>query len=115
MAALRSVAVLLSAASILIVVAAAAANAAPAPATAPAPPKAPPPSAAELLHNDPAYIAREHRLEAMFGNARDRDPTGQVAREHAQALAERRACADKACLDSWFRRREAALKQYVEN
>jgi hypothetical protein len=84
------------------------------PAAAPAPPKRQP-TAAELLRDDPAYIAREGRLEALYGNAKDRDPTGQVEREQAQALAERRACAGKTCLDRWFSRREAALKQYVEN
>jgi hypothetical protein len=73
------------------------------------------PTAAELLRDDPAYQARERRLEGLFGNARDRDPTGQVEREHGAALAERRACVDKACLDAWFRRREAALHQYVDN
>jgi hypothetical protein len=73
------------------------------------------PTAAELLRDDPTYQARERRLEGLFGNARDRDPTGQVEREHSAALAERRACVDKACLDAWFRRREAALHQYVDN
>lgn len=83
---------------------------------APAPP-APrrQPAAAELLRDDPAYAAKERTIEALYGNARERDPTGQVEREQASALAERRACADRACLDAWFRRREAALKQYVEN
>ena len=82
---------------------------------APAPPPKRQPTAAELLRDDPAYQSKDRAIEALYGNARDRDPTGQVAAEHAQALAQRRACADKACLDSWFRRREAALKQYVEN
>jgi len=72
-------------------------------------------TAAELLRDDPAYQARDRRLEALYGNARDRDPTGQVEREHGAALVERRACVDRACLDAWFRRREAALRQYVDN
>ena len=73
------------------------------------------PTAAELLHDDPGYAARERKLEALYENAKERDPTGQVERAQAAALAERRACADRACLDTWFRRREAALKQYVED
>jgi len=73
------------------------------------------PTAAELLRDDPAYAAKEHKLEALYENAKERDPTGQVERGQAAALAERRACADRACLDDWFRRRERALKQYVEN
>lgn len=85
-----------------------------APASAPAPPKRQP-TAAELLRDDPVYAEKERRLDALYGNARERDPTGQVEREQANALAERRACVDKACLDAWFRRREAALRQYVEN
>ncbi len=74
-----------------------------------------PPTAAELLRDDPGYGARERKLDALYENAKDRDPTGQVEREQASALAQRRACADKACLDRWFSRREAALRTYVEN
>jgi hypothetical protein len=73
------------------------------------------PTAAELLRDDPAYAAKERALDALYQNARDRDPTGQVEREEATAVAERRGCGDKKCLDAWFRRREAALRQYVEN
>ena len=85
----------------------------PAAAAAPLPPREP--TAAELLQYDPRYIAREHRLEALYGNAKERDPTGQVEQEQAAALAARRTCFDRACLDAWFSRREAQLKQYVEN
>ena len=56
------------------------------PAAAPAP-RQREPSAAELLQYDPRYIAREHRLEALYGNAKERDPTGQVEHEQAAALA----------------------------
>jgi hypothetical protein len=86
-----------------------------APAAAAEPQKREEPTAAELLHDDPGYEARERKLEALYQNAKERDPTGQVERAQAAALAERRACADRACLDAWFRRREAALKQYVED
>jgi hypothetical protein len=71
-------------------------------------------TAAELLRDDPAYAARESTLDALYQNAKERDPTGQVEREQALALAERRACAGRACLDAWFRRREAALRAYVQ-
>lgn len=80
----------------------------------PGPPQRPP-TAAELLRDDPGFRKRERRLEALYENAKERDPTGQVERAQAAALAERRACADRACLEDWFRRREHALKQYVEN
>lgn len=73
------------------------------------------PTAAELLQYDPRYVARERRLEALYGNAKERDPTGQVEQEQAAALAARRTCVDRACLDAWFSRREAQLRQYVEN
>ena len=85
------------------------------PAAAPGAPPPREPTAAELLQYDARYIAREHRLEALYGNARERDPTGQVEHEQAAALAARRSCIDRACLDAWFSRREAQLKQYVEN
>jgi hypothetical protein len=117
MAGPRSAALLAVAASVLLSDGAAAASP-PSPAAAPAPAPAPPrrePTAAELLQYDPAYIARERRLEALYGNARDRDPTGEVQHEQAQALAQRAYCVDRACLDDWFRRREAALRQYVGN
>ena len=84
------------------------------PAAAPAP-RQREPSAAELLQYDPRYIAREQRLEALYGNAKERDPTGQVEHEQAAALAARSTCLDRACLDAWFSRREAQLRQYVEN
>ncbi|MGZ3273210.1 MAG: hypothetical protein ACXU82_02890 [Caulobacteraceae bacterium] len=96
----------------------AAASALPPVAAAPPAPVATPkkqPTAAELLRDDPAYAAKERTLDALYENAKVRDPTGQVEREQSSALAQRRACADKACLDTWFRRREAALKQYIEN
>ena len=73
------------------------------------------PTPAELLRNDPAYIARGRRLDAAYQNARERDPTGQVDQEQAAALAELHACPDRACLDRWFNRREAALREYVGN
>ena len=73
------------------------------------------PTAAELLRDDPGYGARDRKLDALYQNAKERDPTGQVEREQASALAQRRACTDKACLDRWFSRREAALRTYVEN
>jgi hypothetical protein len=101
-----------AAASALPPVAAAAATVTPAAANEP---QRREPTAAELLRDDPGYAKREQRLEALYENAKERDPTGQVERAHAAALAERRACADRACLDAWFRRREAALRQYVEN
>jgi hypothetical protein len=86
----------------------------PAAAAAPAPPRREP-TAAELLHDDPRYIARAHRIDQLYGNARERDPTGQVDHEQAAAMAELHACVDKACLDAWMSRREAALSQYVGN
>jgi hypothetical protein len=73
------------------------------------------PTPAELLRDDPAYIAKAHTVDALYQNARERDPTGQVDHEQAAALAELHACPDRACLDRWFKRREAALRQYVEN
>jgi len=72
------------------------------------------PTAAELLRDDPAYAAKDSALDALYQNAKERDPTGQVEREQALAVAERRACAGRACLDAWFRRREAALRAYVQ-
>jgi hypothetical protein len=91
----------------------AAAEAQPTGRAAAAPPKREP-TPAELLRNDPAYVARGHRLDALYQNARERDPTGQVDHEQAAALIELHACPDKACLDRWFARREAALREYVE-
>lgn len=73
------------------------------------------PTAAQLLRDDPGYAAKERKLDALYQNAKERDPTGQVERQQASAMAQRRACADKACLDRWFERREAALRAYVEN
>lgn len=103
-----------AAASALPPVAAAPPAATVAPASAaPAPPKREP-TAAELLRTG-AYEAKEQRLDALYENAKERDPTGEVEREQASALAQRRACADKRCLDAWFSRREAALRRYVEN
>jgi hypothetical protein len=67
------------------------------------------------LANDPTYIAKAHQVDSLYQNARERDPTGQVDHEQAAALAELHACANRACLDRWFSRREAALRQYVEN
>ena len=72
------------------------------------------PTPAELLRDDPAYVAKGRRIDALYQNARERDPTGQVDQEQAAALAELHACADRACLDRWFIRREAALREYVE-
>jgi hypothetical protein len=105
---------------------AAAAFALPPVAAAPAPPPPPPPQVsqaaapkreptpAELLRDDPVYVAKGHRIDALYQNARERDPTGQVDHQQAAALAELHACPNKACLDRWFTRREAELKQYVE-
>jgi hypothetical protein len=84
------------------------------PAAAPAPPTREP-TPAELLRSDPVYIAKGRTVDALYQNARERDPTGQVDHEQSAALAELHACADRACLDRWFKRREAALRQYVEN
>jgi hypothetical protein len=81
-------------------------------AAAPAPKREPTP--AELLRNDPTYVAKGRRIDTLYQNARERDPTGQVDREQASALDELHACADRACLDRWFVRREAALREYVE-
>jgi hypothetical protein len=81
-------------------------------AAAPQPKREPTP--AELLRNDPVYVARGQRIDALYQNARERDPTGQVDREQAAALVELYACLDRACLDRWFTRREAALREYVE-
>jgi len=86
----------------------------PAPATARAAAPTREPTAAELLRNDPAYVAKARSIEALYENAKDRDPTGQVEGEQNAALAQLHACADRACLDTWFRRREAALRQYVQ-
>ena len=109
----------------------AAASALPPVAAAAPPPAAPPPPArpaaiaavapkrepspAELLRDDPVYLAKERTIDALYGNAKERDPTGQVEREQGAALAELHGCPNRGCLDSWFRRREAALKQYVDN
>jgi hypothetical protein len=85
------------------------------PAAAPAAPPRREPTPAELLRNDPAYVARGQRLDALYQNARERDPTGQVDHDQAAALAELQACPDRACLDRWFSRRESALREYVGN
>src|SRR4051794_19146673 len=80
----------------------AAASALPPIAAAPPAPAAAPtrePTPAELLRDDPAYVAKARSIEALYENAKDRDPTGQVEGEQNAALAQRRACADRACLD----------------
>jgi hypothetical protein len=95
---------------------------APAPAFAPAPSFTPPPpppprqaSAADIVAGDAGLQARERRVQAMLANARGRDVTGQVNAEEGAARSAWAACRSAACLQDWYRRREAALSVWEGN
>ena len=85
-----------------------------APAATPPKPQAAAPklSAAEIIERSAALTRRDQALVALYENAVSRDPSGAVKQEHAQALAERRRCADVACVTRWFNAREASLSQW---
>lgn len=55
---------------------------------------------------------RERRLNALLENALARDGTDTTQRLAATAKAEREHCASRACVESSYRREEAALQQW---
>lgn len=76
--------------------------------------KHPPPPfvALNVVSTDPAYRARQRRLETLVANAASRDPNGEAEAAYDDALLSRNRCGSRACLNAWYARQEQALSKW---